>query len=79
MHGVHTPVQEEKMSGKGKRGGSKKTESIEAALANMSLKADNGADQRTVTGVLCSHPLARDIKFENFSLQCYGFNHQHDP
>lgn len=66
------------MSGKGKRGGSssskKANEAIDAALANMSLKDGdkNGEDQRTVTGVLCSHPLARDIKFENFSLQCFG-------
>ena len=66
------PLQKKKMSGKGRRGGSKKSESIDAVLANMTLKDDQGAAQRTVTGVLCSHPLARDIKFENFSLQCFG-------
>ena len=61
------------MSGKGKkRGGSSKKESLDAALANMSLKDDKGAEQRTVTGVLCTQPLARDIKFENYSLQCFG-------
>lgn len=61
------------MSGKGKRGGSSnKKESLDAALANMSIKDDKGTDQRTVTGVLCTQPLARDIKFENFSLQCFG-------
>ncbi|EPZ34775.1 ABC transporter F family member 2 [Rozella allomycis CSF55] len=44
--------------------------SAETSLSNLSLEDVSG--QRSVTGVLSSHPLSRDIKFENFSLQCYG-------
>lgn len=60
------------MSSKGKRSNKKTETNIEASLSKLSLNSDQGSDQRTVTGVLCSHPLARDIKFENFSLQCFG-------
>src|SRR3989338_3406349 len=29
-------------------------------------------EQRTATGVLVSHPLSRDVKFESYSLSCFG-------
>lgn len=58
---------------KAKRLEKRAQKSVESSMEKLSLKdKEMELNQRTVTGVLTSHPLARDIKFENFSLQCFG-------
>ena len=58
---------------KAKRLEKRSQKTVEASLEKLSLEEkDQDINQRTVAGVLTSHPLARDIKFENFSLQCFG-------
>jgi len=60
-----------------KRGGSSASSSSSSAPRNGVDEVANGVQAvklspRTVTGVLTSHPMSRDIKFETFSLAANG-------
>lgn len=71
---------QKKAAAAAKRGGKAAATSKSAAAENGSSKVDSLASgveelqisDRTCTGVLCSHPLSRDIRIESLSLTFHG-------
>jgi len=75
---------QKKAAAAAKRGGKAAAAAVVAAASSKAAeKAANGiADMqisdRTCTGVLCSHPLSRDIRVSNTNLDCSDYRLTHE-